>query len=211
MIEFFSSALVTFLVIIDPPGAAPIFSILTKDASAAQRRSMAFRSAFAGWIILLIFGLLGRPILETLGISLASFRVAGGILLFYIAFEMMFGNRQGRKEDRAKTHEEASPDVEDVSIFPMGTPMIAGPGAIASVMLWVSHARDMTQTALVIGAMTLVVLLTLVAMLVAGSLMRLVGAQIEAAITRILAVILCALAAQFVIDGLEDSFPGGLA
>ena len=210
MIEFFSSALVTFLVIIDPPGAAPIFSILTKDANAAQRRSMAFRSALAGWVILLIFGLLGRPILDTLGISLASFRVAGGILLFYIAFEMMFGNRQERKEDSAKTHEEASPDVEDVSVFPMGTPMIAGPGAIASVMLWVSHAPDMTHTALVIGAMTLVILLTLGAMLVAGSLMRLVGAKIEAAITRILAVIMCALAAQFVIDGLKDSFPGAL-
>jgi multiple antibiotic resistance protein len=211
MIEFFSSALVTFLVIIDPPGAAPIFSILTKDADAAQRRTMAFRSALAGWIILLIFGLLGRPILDTLGISLASFRVAGGILLFYIAFEMMFGQRQERKEDRAKTHEEASPHVEDISVFPMGTPMIAGPGAIASVMLWVSHAKDMTQTALVIGAMTLVILLTLGAMLVAGSLMRLVGTKIEAAITRILAVILCALAAQFVIDGLKDSFPGALA
>ena len=211
MIEFFSSALVTFLVIIDPPGAAPIFSILTKDANAAQRRSMAFRSALAGWIILLIFGLLGRPILDTLGISLASFRVAGGILLFYIAFEMMFGHRQERKEDSAKTHEEASPNVEDVSIFPMGTPMIAGPGAIASVMLWVSHAKDMTHVGLVIGAMTLVILLALGAMLVAGSLMRLVGSNIEAAITRILAVIMCALAAQFVIDGLKDSFPGALA
>jgi multiple antibiotic resistance protein len=210
MIEFFSSALVTFLVIIDPPGAAPIFSILTKEANAAQRRSMAFRSALAGWIILLIFGLLGRPILDTLGISLASFRVAGGILLFYIAFEMMFGNRQERKEDSAKTHEEASAEVEDVSIFPMGTPMIAGPGAIASVMLWVSHAPDMTHVALVIGAMTLVILLALGAMLVAGSLMRLVGTKIEAAITRILAVIMCALAAQFVIDGLKDSFPGAL-
>lgn len=211
MIEFFSSALVTFLVIIDPPGAAPIFSILTQDANAAQRRSMAIRAALVGWLILLLFGLLGRPILETLGISLASFRVAGGILLFYLAFEMIFGQRQVRKEDRAKVHEEASPEVDDISVFPMGTPMIAGPGAIASVMLWVSHAKDMTETAVVIGAMTLVVLLTLGAMLVAGPLMKFVGEKIEAAITRILAVIMSALAAQFVIDGLKDSFPGTLA
>ncbi len=161
MIEFFSSALVTFLVIIDPPGAAPIFSILTKGASDAQRRVMAFRSALAGWIILLIFGLLGKPILGTLGISLASFQIAGGILLFYLAFEMIFGQRQERKEDRAKHHEGGSPEVEDVSVFPMGTPMIAGPGAIASIMLWVSRADDRTETALVIGAMTLVIILTL--------------------------------------------------
>lgn len=211
MIEFFSSALVTFLVIIDPPGAAPIFSILTKGASDAQRRIMAFRSALAGWIILLIFGLLGRPILETLGISLASFQIAGGILLFYLAFEMIFGQRQERKEDRAKSHEGGSPEVEDISVFPMGTPMIAGPGAIASVMLWVSRADDRTETALVIGAMTLVILLTLLAMLVAGPLMRFIGEKMEAAITRILAVIMSALAAQFVIDGIKASFPGVLA
>ncbi len=211
MIEFFSSALVTFLVIIDPPGAAPIFSILTKGASDAQRRVMAFRSALAGWIILLIFGLLGKPILGTLGISLASFQIAGGILLFYLAFEMIFGQRQERKEDRAKHHEGGSPEVEDVSVFPMGTPMIAGPGAIASIMLWVSRADDRTETALVIGAMTLVIILTLGAMLIAGPLMRFIGEKMEAAITRILAVIMSALAAQFVIDGLKASFPGVLA
>ncbi|MEO7654923.1 MAG: MarC family protein [Sphingomicrobium sp.] len=211
MIEFFSSALVTFLVIIDPPGAAPIFSILTKGASDAQRRVMAFRSALAGWIILLIFGLLGRPILETLGISLASFQIAGGILLFYLAFEMIFGQRQERKEDRAKSHEGGRPEVDDISVFPMATPMIAGPGAIASIMLWVSRADDRLGIALVLGAMTLVILLTLLAMLVAGPLMRFIGEKMEAAITRILAVIMSALAAQFVIDGIKASFPGVLA
>lgn len=207
MIEFFSSALVTFLVIIDPPGCAPIFSILTQGASPAQRRAMAVRSALVAWIILMVFGLLGRPILDTLGISLASFRIAGGILLFYLSFEMIFGQRQDRKEGRAKHHEDAHPEVEDVSVFPMGTPMIAGPGAIASVMLWVSRADDKIETAIVIGAMTMTILLTLVAMLVAAPLMKLIGEKVEAAITRILAVIMSALAAQFVIDGLKDSFP----
>lgn len=211
MIEFASSAFLTFLVIIDPPGAAPIFSILTQGASKAQRRAMAFRSAFAGWVILMIFGLLGRPILGVLGISLASFRIAGGLLLFYLAFEMIFGQRQGRKEERAKHHEGEHPDVDDISVFPMGTPMIAGPGAIASVMLWVSRADDYTETALVIGAMTLVILLTLGAMLIAGPLMKFIGEKMEAAITRVLAVIMSALAAQFVIDGIKDSFPGVLS
>ena len=128
MIEFFSSAFVTFLVIIDPPGAAPIFSILTQGANPQQKRSMAIRSAFVAWIILMVFGLLGRPILETLGISLASFRIAGGILLFYIAFEMVFEQRKDRKESRAQSLEGGTPEVEDVSVFPMGMPMIAGPG-----------------------------------------------------------------------------------
>jgi multiple antibiotic resistance protein len=211
MIEFFSSALVTFLVIIDPPGAAPIFSILTQDANAQQRRSMAFRSAFVAWVILMIFGLLGRPILDTLGISLASFRIAGGLLLFYLAFEMIFGQRKDRKESRAQSHEDQHPEVDDISVFPMGTPMIAGPGAIASVMLWVSRADDYTHVAVVMGAMTLTVILTLFAMLVAAPLMRLIGEKIEAAISRILAVIMSALAAQFVIDGIKDSFPGVLS
>ena len=210
MIEFFSSAFVTFLVIIDPPGAAPIFSILTQGANPAQRRSMAIRSALVAWIILMIFGLLGRPLLDTLGISLASFRIAGGILLFYIAFEMVFEQRKDRKESRAHEMGSGTPEVEDISVFPMGMPMIAGPGAIASVMLWISRADDTLHIVLVLGAMSLVVLLTLGAMLIAGPLMRFIGAKIEAAITRILAVILSALAAQFVIDGLKDSFPGAL-
>lgn len=207
MIEFFSSAMVTFLVIIDPPGCAPIFSILTQGATAAQRRVMALRSALVAWIILMVFGLLGRPILDTLGISLASFRIAGGILLFYLAFEMIFGQRKERKEDRAKNHEGEHPEVEDISVFPMGTPMIAGPGAIASVMLWVSRADDTTEVGIVLAAMTLTVMLTLLAMLVAAPLMKLIGEKVEAAISRVLAVIMSALAAQFVIDGLKDSFP----
>lgn len=211
MIEFISSAFVTFLVIIDPPGAAPIFSILTQGANPAQRRSMAIRSAFVAWIILMVFGLLGKPLLDTLGISLASFRVAGGILLFYIAFEMVFQQRKERKESHAHQLEGNTPEVEDISVFPMGMPMIAGPGAIAAVMLWVSRAKDATDVALVLGAMTAVVLLTLIAMLLAAPLMRMIGDKIEAAITRILAVILSALAAQFVIDGLKDSFPGALS
>lgn len=211
MIEFFSSALVTFLVIIDPPGAAPIFSILTQGANAQQRRSMAFRSAFVAWVILMVFGLLGRPILDTLGISLAAFRVAGGLLLFYLAFEMIFGQRKDRKESRAQSHEDQHPEVDDVSIFPMGMPMIAGPGAIASVMLWVSRADSPTYIALVLGAMTLIIVLTLLAMLAAGPLMRFIGEKMEAAITRILAVIMSALAVQFVLDGIKASFPAVVA
>ena len=102
MIELFGSALVTFLVIIDPPGCAPIFASLTRGASAAQRRAMAIRSSIIAWAILMFFALLGRPMLQALGISLASFRIAGGIMLFFIALDMVFERRTERREKRAE-------------------------------------------------------------------------------------------------------------
>jgi multiple antibiotic resistance protein len=207
MIELFGSALVTFLVIIDPPGCAPIFAGLTKGASAAHRRAMAIRSAIIAWCILLFFALLGEPLLRTLGISLSAFRLAGGIMLFMIALDMVFERRTERREERAKEIE-GTPEAEDISVFPMAIPMIAGPGSIASVMLLTSRADGLAQDLTVLAAMTAVILLTLAALLAAGPLMRLIGARLEAMITRILGVILAALAAQFVLDGLERSLPG---
>lgn len=206
MIELFGSALVTFLVIIDPPGCAPIFASLTRGDSAADRRAMAIRSSLIAWSILMFFALLGRPMLGALGIGLGSFRIAGGILLFYIAVEMVFERRTQRREDRASSIE-GTPEADDISVFPMAIPMIAGPGSIASVMLWVSRAKTATHIAIVLAAMTIVILLTMATLLAAGPLMRLIGPKIEAMITRILGVILAALAAQFVIDGLRESFP----
>jgi multiple antibiotic resistance protein len=206
MIELFGSAFVTFLVIIDPPGCAPIFASLTRGTSAAHRRAMAIRSSLIAWAILMFFALLGRPMLGALGISLASFRIAGGILLFFIAFDMIFERRTARREMRAHSIE-GTPEAEDISVFPMAIPMIAGPGSIASAMLWVSRAEGPLQVATVLAAMTIIILITMITLLAAGPLMRLIGEKIEAMITRILGVILAALAAQFVIDGLKQSFP----
>ena len=210
MIELFGSALVTFLVIIDPPGCAPIFASLTRGASAADRRTMAVRSSLIAWAILMFFALLGRPMLHSLGISLASFRIAGGIMLFFIAIDMVFERRTERRSKRAEAIER-TPEVEDISVFPMAMPMIAGPGSIASAMLWVSRAETPVHIVIVLAAITVVMLLTFVTLLAAGPLMRLIGDKVEAAITRILGVILAALAAQFVIDGLKQSFPHVLA
>ena len=209
MIELFGSALVTFLVIIDPPGCAPIFVGLTRGASPAQRRSMAIRSSLIAWAILMFFALLGRPMLHWLGISLASFRIAGGIMLFMIALDMVFERRTQRRQERAHAIER-TPEVEDVSVFPMAMPMIAGPGSIASAMLWVSRAETPLHIAVVIAAITAVMILTLITLLAAGPLMRLIGERVETVITRILGVILAALAAQFVVDGLKQSFPAML-
>jgi multiple antibiotic resistance protein len=206
VIELFGSALVTFLVIIDPPGCAPIFASLTRGTPAAHRRAMAVRSCFIAWAILIFFALLGRPLLQGLGISLASFRIAGGILLFYIAVEMVFERRTERREKRAESIE-GTREADDISVFPMAMPMISGPGSIASAMLWVSRAEGIAAVAVVLAAMTVVILITLATLLASGPLMRLIGDKVEAAITRILGVILAALAAQFVIDGLRQSFP----
>jgi multiple antibiotic resistance protein len=210
MMELFGSALVTFLVIIDPPGCAPIFASLTRGASPVHRRAMAIRSSLIAWAILMFFALLGKPMLQALGISLASFRIAGGIMLFFIALDMVFERRTERREKRAEEIER-TPETEDISVFPMAIPMIAGPGSIASAMLWVSRADDIFEIAVVLAAITAVMLITLVTLLAAGPLMRLIGEKVEAMITRILGVILAALAAQFVVDGLKQSFPHVLA
>ena len=204
MIELYISSLITFFVVIDPPGCAPIYAGLSAGASPAQRRAMAIRAVLVASAILLVFALFGEALLHGLGISLASFRIAGGIMLFLIALEMVFEKRTERREDRA-AKVAATPEVEDVSIFPMAMPMIAGPGSIASVMLLMSRNEGIERSLVVLGALATILLLTLVALLAAGPIMRVLGAKIEAVITRLLGVLLAALAVQFVIDGVKIS------
>jgi multiple antibiotic resistance protein len=205
MIDLFVSAFITFFVVIDPPGCAPIYASLTKGANAAQRRSMALRAAFIASLILLVFALFGEKLLGALHIELDSFRIAGGIMLFLIALDMVFEKRTQRREERAAKIIE-TPEIEDVSVFPMAMPMIAGPGSIASVMLLMSQNEGLDRSLVILGALGAVLLLTLLALLAAGPIMRAVGQQTEAVITRLLGVLLGALAAQFVIDGLRASF-----
>ncbi len=205
MIELFLSAFATFFVVIDPPGCAPIFASLTRDAAARERRMMAVRSVAIAAAILLFFGLFGEDLLEALGISLAAFRIAGGIMLFLIALEMVFEKRQERRENRANEIN-ASPEQDDISVFPMAIPMIAGPGSIASVMLLMARSDGMDESLVVLGALAAILILTMLALLAAGPMMRLLGHKVEGMITRILGVILAALAAQFVIDGIAISF-----
>lgn len=204
MIELFISAFVTLFVVIDPPGCAPIFASLTSGTPAGHRRAMAWRSVAIGSAILFAFALVGRPFLGALHISLDAFRIAGGIMLFLIALEMVFEKRTERRETRADEVRTSAPD--DISVFPMGIPMIAGPGAIASVMLLTARADDWAERGAVFAALAAVLIVTLVSLVAAGPLMRFVGDRVEAMITRVLGVILAALAAQFVIDGLAGAF-----
>lgn len=204
MIELFLSAFITLFVVIDPPGCAPIYASLTTGASVQERRSMAARAVVIAAGILLLFAFVGRPLLHVLGIGLDAFRIAGGIMLFFIALEMVFERRTQRRESRAKKIEE-TPEVEDVSVFPMAMPMIAGPGSIATIMLLMAQAQGGVQRGVVLGALALNLLLMLGSLLLAGPLMRLVGERIEAVITRVLGVLLAALAVQFVLDGVRGA------
>ena len=205
MMELFISAFVTFFVVIDPPGCAPIFASLTGTAPALHRRAMAMRSTLVAASILYLFAIFGEAFLGALGITLDVFRVAGGVMLFLIALEMVFEKRTERRTHRAEDVK-ADPEHEDISIFPMAIPMIAGPGSIASVMLLTSKSVGMAQTLVVLGALALVLLVNFAALLAAGPLMKAVGHRVEAMITRILGVVLAALAAQFIIDGVKASF-----
>ena len=201
MIDLFLSAFVTLFVVIDPPGCAPIYAGLVKGASQRQATSMAVRATVIATLILLVFALFGEKLLGALHIELNSFRIAGGIMLFVIAMDMVFEKRTQRREERAEKVREDH--VEDVSVFPMAMPMIAGPGSIATIMLLTARADGTEQTLAVLAAMGAVLLLTLFALVAAVPLMKLLGARVEAVITRLLGVLLAALAAQYVIDGVK--------
>ncbi|WP_228242325.1 MarC family protein [Porphyrobacter sp. GA68] len=209
MMELFFSAFITMFVVIDPPGCAPIYAGLTKEANAQQARAMAIRATLIAGAILIGFALVGEDLLRALHIDLDSFRIAGGLMLFLIALDMVFEKRTQRREERAEkvlAENLNTSEVEDVSVFPMAMPMLAGPGAIASIMLLTSAANGPEQSLVVMAALLAVLVLTMFALIAAGPLMRLFGARVEAVITRLLGVLLAALAAQYVIDGLRGSF-----
>lgn len=208
MLELFISAFITLFVVIDPPGCAPIYAGLSSEAPLRQQRMMALKATLIASIILVGFALFGQQLLSALHIELDSFRIAGGIMLFFIAVDMVFEKRTQRREERAekiRAHNAQTPEIEDISVFPMAMPMIAGPGSIATIMLLMGKAEG-ADVFVVLGALATVMILLLAALLAAAPIIRLLGASIESAITRLLGVLLAALAAQYVIDGLRGSF-----
>jgi len=210
MLELFLAALVTFFVVIDPPGIAPMFATMTQDMSAAWRRKMAFKSVAVATAVLLGFAFGGARLLEHLGVSLDAFRIAGGVLLFLIAVDMLFEKRTERREERAEmvAIEQASHPgrYDDISVFPLAIPLISGPGAIASVMLYFAQEEGPLERTLVLLGVGADLLLCLAAFLLAGPLTRLMGVTVAAMITRIFGILLAALAAQFVVDGVRNAF-----
>ena len=203
MSDILTTAFVTFLVTVDPFGVAPLFVGLTGGVNAIERRRLAVRGVIIGSVILIVFALVGEPLLRALGIGLPAFRIAGGLLLLLLAVDMVMARQSGLRAmtpgEDAETHARS-----DISVFPLGIPLIAGPGAITSVVLLVGQASgDLVAQGAIIGVLVVVLILTLVCLLLAGQLMRLFGITGINVISRVSGIIVAALAVQFVIDGVR--------
>jgi len=198
-------ALATFFATIGPLDIAAMFAALTAHQSAEQRRSMAVRGTLIGGGILLTFALVGETLLASLGISLAALRAAGGILLLLIAIDMVFARHSGGTSTTDEEEQEAI-TKDDISVFPLATPLIAGPGAMgAAILLMVNQEGDLVKQGIILASLLAILLLTLVSLLLASKIQRWLGVTGMHVITRVMGVLLAALAVQFMFDGIAQS------
>ncbi|MDO8328292.1 MAG: MarC family protein [Cypionkella sp.] len=197
---FLITAFATLFVVIDPPGLVPLFIALTQGMDNEHRRRMARRACIIAFVLLTMFGLMGEALLGFIGISMPAFRIAGGILLFLTALDMLFERRTQRREGQ-------HPDPDhDPSVFPLATPLIAGPGAIATMILLVGQSGPgWIGTAAVLGLLLAMIFATYLFFLAAPVLERLLGRTGTVVITRLLGMLLAALSVQFVIDGVRGT------
>ena len=198
--RFLITAFATLFVVIDPPGLVPLFIALTTGMDTAHRRKLAQRACIIAAVLLTLFGLFGEQLLSFIGISMPAFRIAGGILLFLTALDMLFERRTQRREGQ-------HPDPNhDPSVFPLATPLIAGPGAIATMILLMGQAgEDWTLRLAVLGLLYGMILATFLFLLASAPLERLLGRTGTVVITRLLGMLLAALSVQFVIDGVRGT------
>lgn len=194
------TAFTTLFIIIDPPGLVPVFIAVTRGMDADQRRRIGRRACLVAAGLMLVFLLLGEAVLGFIGITMPAFRIAGGVLLFLTALDMLFERRQSRRQDTA----EADDPDHDPSVFPLALPLIVGPGAITTVILLAGQARgpaDLVAIGGVIGANLAIVWLSFLA---SPAIARVLGAVAINVVTRVLGMLLAALAVQFILDGLSD-------
>ena len=199
---FLVTAFVTLFVIIDPLGMTPLFVALTQGIDARRRRIIALRACVTAALILIVFAAFGEAVLGFVGISMPAFRIAGGILLFITALDMLFDRRTKRRKSTAD-EADAEDDGDDPSVFPLAIPLIAGPGAIATMILLAGQRPGAEGLLWVIGVMLAVIVLALLLFMGAGLLERALGRTGINVITRLLGMLLAALAVQFVLDGLR--------
>ncbi|MDO6964117.1 MarC family protein [Rhizobium alvei] len=196
------NAFTTLLVTTDPPGLAPIFLGLTAGMNRAERRQTALRGTIIGFFILAVFAVTGAGLLSLLGISLPAFRIAGGLLLFFIGFEMIFEKRQDRKEKASETAITRD-HIHNLAVFPLAIPLISGPGAISATILLAGNFPAPLERIQLLGVIAVVFAIIFAALVIADRLDRILGQTGRAIMTRLLGVLLSALAVQFVIDGLR--------
>lgn len=205
MVEIAGLALATFFATIGPLDVAAMFAVLTANQTDQKRRTTAIRGTLIGAGILLTFALVGEFLLARLGISLAALRAAGGILLMLIGIDMVFARSSGGTSTTDDEEEEAIAKT-DISVFPLATPLIAGPGAMgAAILLMADQEGDITGQVIVIGSLLAIILLTYISLLLSGRIQRVLGVTGMHVITRVMGVLLTALAVQFIFDGIKQS------
>ncbi len=208
MVETLVTAFVTLFVVIDPLGIAPIFASITPKDTAPQRRQIAVKGVIIAAVILVAFALGGQLLLTAMGIGLPAFQIAGGLLLLLLSIDMVMVRHSGLRET---TPGEAEEGVQrsDVSVFPLAIPLIAGPGALTSIVLLMGEARhDLVVQALVLAVMLAVLAITLVCLLATARLMRVLGQTGINVVTRVFGIIMAALSVQFILNGLGAVWPG---
>ena len=201
MFDYLLNALVTLLVTVDPIGLAPVFVVLTTGMAGSARRQTAIRASTVAAGVLVAFALVGEPLIGFLGISLAAFRISGGLLLFAIAFEMIFGLRMERKTSTAQ-HVADRDESSHVAVFPLAIPLISGPGAISATILLASRAPSAWGTIMLLVIILLMVGACLAIFLAANRAERLLGDTGRVVVSRLLGLLLAALSVQFVADGI---------
>jgi multiple antibiotic resistance protein len=201
------AAFTTMFIIIDPPGLAPVFIAMTQGMNAAQRRAIAIRACLVSAGLMMVFLFLGEAVLGFIGISMDAFRIAGGILLFLTALEMLFQKRQARREDNAA--EGLDEHHDDPSVFPLALPMIVGPGAITTIILLAGEAQGAADFAAIAAVILSVLSIVLLAFLASNAIERFLGKTGLSILTRVLGMLLAALAVQFILDGLRGFGIGG--
>jgi len=201
-LSFALRAFITFLTVTDPIGLVPVALVILANNSEAQRKQIILKAVLISAVIIFVFALLGKVLIENLGIGLYAFNIAGGILLFLIAIEMLFGRTPGTRETRAEENEAIS--KSDVSVFPLAIPMIAGPGTIATTILYADEASgSVINIAVVVAAIIFCLLIAWLAMTKSSIIIKLIGKTGVSVFSRILGVLLAALAVQFILNGIE--------
>lgn len=205
MWDILLSAFVTLFIVVDPIGVAALFVVLTRDSAPALRRRMATHAVVLSGVILGVFYFSGDVLLKRMGITLPAFKIAGGILLLLLAIDMVFARQSGLRSTTAGETYEAE-HKKDISVFPLAFPMIAGPGALTTVLLMSGNAAHTLLFGYLVLVLLLVLAMTLVCLLLAPRLIHLLGQTGANVISRLLGLILAALAVQFVLDGIKQSF-----
>ena len=201
------AAFTTMFIIMDPPGLVPVFIALTQGISPEQRRAIALRACLVAGLLMILFLFVGEAVLGFIGISMDAFRIAGGILLFLTALDMLFQRRQARRADNAA--EGQAEHQDDPSVFPLAMPLIMGPGAITTIILLAGNATSAVDFGAIAAVLMAVLLITFLAFLAAPTIERGLGKTGLNIVTRLLGMLLAALAVQFVLDGLRGFGIGG--